>query len=146
MKDTFKNLDIFNLNYLNSIEEPIYSYNLKDDILYLYFQNIYFDDICDISVFLENIKTREIYKCNSSKEKNLLKVYLSTLNYLCTDYEYSIYIILNSLNCYKIIYPKCCVTYDKISNPSLISKSNKIKWYLRIEKNGYFRLSTIYLF
>ena len=146
MKNTFKNLDIFNFNCINTITASISSYNFKDDALHLSFQDTYFNDISEVSVFLKNIKTREIYECISLKEKNSLTIYLSNLKYLCTNYEYTIDIILNDSTSCKIIHPKYSVLDDKISRNSLVYKSNNIKWYLRILKNGEFRLSTIYLF
>lgn len=146
MKNTFKNLDIFNFNCINTIKASISSYNFKDDALHLCFQDTYFNDISEFSVFLKNIKTREIHECISLKEKDSLIIYLSNLKYLCTNYEYTIDIILYDSNSCKIIHPKYSVIHDKISKNSLVYKSNNIKWYLRILKNGDFRLSTIYLF
>ena len=146
MKNTFENLDIFNFNCINTIKSSISSYNFKDDALHLYFQDRYFDDITEVSVFLKNIKTREIHECISLKEKNSLIIYLSNLKYLCTNHEYTIDIILKDSNSCKIIHPQYLSIHDKISKSSLVYKSNNIKWYLRILKNGDFRLSTIYLF
>lgn len=146
MKNTFENLDIFNFNCINTIKAFISSYNFKDDALQLHFQDTYFNDISEVSVFLKNIKTREIHECTSSKEKNSLIIYLSNLKYLCTNYEYTIDIILKDSNSCKIIHPKYSSIHDKLLKSSLSYKSNNIKWYLRVLKNGDFRLSTIYLF
>ncbi|WP_288221288.1 hypothetical protein [uncultured Clostridium sp.] len=145
MKKTNHNFNKLNSNYLNSIEKDINFYLLQNDSLILYFKDINFKKYSIINVYLKNIKTREVLKCISKVEDNRILIDLSNLKYLCTDYEYSIIVVLETLNSYNIMYPKF---NNKDKEKSIISHSNtdNIQWYLRILENGKLRLSTIYLF
>lgn len=133
------------LSNLNALEKEIRSFELKDDNLLLAFDDMNYISNNKISVFLKNIKTREIFKCSSFIKDGMININLSNLKYLCTDYEYSIIIINDVTNSSTMIYPKF---KDKSENYSKIDKSSNkhIKWFLRILENGEFRLSTIVLF
>ncbi|GAB6170280.1 hypothetical protein JCM1393_27400 [Clostridium carnis] len=97
----------------------------------------------DFVVVLKNIKTREIYYCESEILNDSLIVDLNSLNFLCTDHEYMLLIVTKNKNDYEILYPilknKFC---DSISS-SNDSTTIPVKWYTRFIENGEFRLSTI---
>lgn len=145
MKKT-NNYNNQNICYLNSIEKNINSCLLNEDFLTISFSNVDFKKYTTVTVFLKNIKTRELLKCTSNIHENNLIINLKELNYLCTDYEFSIIIFLEGNNHSYLIYPKFNSNLEK--EKSIISKSNNdnLKWYLRILENGKLRLSTIYLF
>ncbi len=145
MKKT-NNYNNQNICYLNSIEKNINSCLLNEDFLTISFSNVDFKKYTTVTVFLKNIKTRELLKCTSNIHENNLIINLKELNYLCTDYEFSIIIFLEGNNHSDLIYPKFNSNLEK--EKSIISKSNNdnLKWYLRILENGKLRLSTIYLF
>lgn len=140
------NYNKLNICYLNSIEKNIDSYTLNEDFLTISFCNVDFKKYKTINVFLKNIKTRELLKCNYSINKSNLIINLKELNYLCTDYEFSIIVFLDGNENSYLIYPKFSSRLDQ--RRAIISKSNSsnLKWYLRVLENGKLRLSTIYLF
>lgn len=136
-----------NYSYLNSIEKNLRFYLLKDHYLTLSFDDINLNRYKSISVFLKNIKTREILKCVSKIDNNNnLILNLKSLNYLCTNYEFSIIVILEDHQCSTAIYPKASASIDIAQSIISLSDNSNIKWYLRILENGKLRLSTIYLF
>lgn len=132
--------------HLSSIEKNLNFYLLKDHYLTLRFDGINLNKYESVSVFLKNIKTRETLKCISKIEDNNLILNLRSLNYLCTNYEYSILVILENFHCFTSIYPK--FKSKNYIDKSIISSSenSNIQWYLRFLQNGKLRLSTIYLF
>ncbi|MDU5107950.1 MULTISPECIES: hypothetical protein [unclassified Clostridium] len=132
--------------YFHSIEKLLSFYSLKSYYLTLKFEDINLSNYKFISVFLKNIKTREVLKCASKIEDNSLVINLKALNDLCTNYEYSIIVTLENYNYSTTIYPRL-KTIDKKENSIISSSANSnIQWFLRILENGKLRLSTIYLF
>lgn len=132
--------------YFNSIEKSLNFYSLKNCYLTLKFEDINLSNYKFISVFLKNIKNREVLKCASKIEDNSLVINLKALNDLCTNYEYSIIVTLENYNYSTTIYPRL-KTIDKKENSIISSSANSnIQWFLRILENGKLRLSTIYLF
>lgn len=132
--------------YFHSIEKLLSFYSLKSYYLTLKFEDINLSNYKFISVFLKNIKTREVLKCASKIEDNSLVINLKGLNDLCTNYEYSIIVTLENYNYSTTIYPRL-KTIDKKENSIISSSANSnIQWFLRILENGKLRLSTIYLF
>lgn len=144
MKRTNNYNDINSIS-LTTLEKYINSCLLHDDSLILNLKDIDFDKYTNINVFLKNIKTLELFNCIYQIRKNNIIIDLVNLKYLCMDYEYSIILILESLNSHHIVYPKFNNT---VKENSIIFPSNNdnIRWFLRILENGKFRLSTIYLF
>lgn len=132
--------------YFHSIEKSLNFYSLKNCYLTLKFEDINLSNYKFISVFLKNIKNREVLKCASKIEDNSLVINLKALNNLCTNYEYSIIVTLENYNYSTTIYPRL-KTIDKKENSIISSSANSnIQWFLRILENGKLRLSTIYLF
>ncbi len=132
--------------YFNSIEKFLSFYSLSDNYLTLKFEDIDLSDYKCISIFLKNIKTRELLKCVSKIQDNSLIINLQNLNNLCTNYEYSIIVTLENYNYSTTIYPRL-KTIDNKENYIISSSVNSnIQWFLRILENGKLRLSTIYLF
>lgn len=144
--NNINNYNKLNLCYLNSIEKNIDSYILNEDFLTISFTNVDFKKYKSINVFLKNIKTRELLKCNYNLYDNNLTINLKGLNCLCTDYEFSIIVFLEGDKNSDLIYPKFSSTLGQ--RKAILSKPNgsNLKWYLRILENGKLRLSTIYLF
>lgn len=144
--NNINNYNKLNICYLNSIEKNIDSYTLNEDFLTISFCNVDFKKYKTINVFLKNIKTRELLKCNSFINKSNLIINLKELNSLCTDYEFSIIVFLDGNENSDLIYPK--FSYKSDQGRAIISNSNSsnLKWYLRVLENGKLRLSTIYLF
>ena len=132
--------------YFSSIEKYLDFYLLKENYLILCFEDINLNDYKLVSVFFKNIKTREILKCVSKVEDNNLIIDLSSINNLCTNYEFSIVVILDDYNCSTAIYPKLRLNDNKKSTIISSSDTSNIQWFLRILDNGKLRLSTIYLF
>lgn len=135
-----------NCPYFSSIEKYLDFYLLKDNYLTLYFEDLNLNNYKLVSAFLKNIKTREILKCVSKVENNSLIIDLSSLNHLCTNYEFSIAIILDDYKCSTAIYPKLRLNDNKNNTIISASDNSSIQWFLRILENGKLRLSTIYLF
>ena len=135
-----------NYLYVNLNEKILNFYSLKDNYLTLFFEDMNLNSYKTVSVFFKNIKTREIFKCISKIEDNNLIIDLESLNYLCTNYEFSIIIILDDYNCSTAIYPK--LRQNENNENSIIFSSDKsnIQWFLRVLDNGKLRLSTIYIF
>lgn len=117
---------------------------LKENTLILEFNDIDFSIYNKVSVFIKNIKTREVFKCSSFIRNTEINVNLDSIKHLCTDYEYIILIRAELNNSSYIIYPKfTCKSKTYISNNS--SKNNH-RWFIRISENGELRLSTIFIF
>lgn len=135
-----------NYLYFNSREKILKYYSLKDHYLTLCFEDINLNSYKTISVFIKNIKTREIFKCISKIEDNSLIIDLKSLNYLCTNYEFSIIIILDDYTCSTAIYPKIRLNKNNENSIIFSSDNSNIQWFLRVLDNGKLRLSTIYLF
>lgn len=138
--------NIQNSSYLNSIDKNLSSYLLKDHYLTLCFDDIDLNKYKSVTVVLKNIKTREILKCISKTDHNNLILDLRSLNYLCTNYEFSIVVILEDYQCSTSIYPKFKSNIEIEKSIISSSDNSNIKWYLRVLENGKLRLSTIYLF
>lgn len=135
-----------NYSFLNSIEKYLNFYLLKGHYLTLSFDDINLKEYKSVSTFLKNIKTREIFKCISKIEDNRLIINLKNFNDLCTDYEFSLIVILEDNKFTTAIYPKLRPTLNvEESVISSVDNSN-IQWYLRFLENGKLRLSTINLF
>lgn len=138
--------NIQNYSYLDLIEKNLSFYLLKDHYLTLCFDDIDLNNYKSVTVFLKNIKTREMLKCISKTDNNNLILNLRSLNHLCTNYEFSIVVILEDYQCCTAIYPKFKSNID--IERSIISSSDdsNINWYLRVLGNGKLRLSAIHLF
>ena len=106
-------------------------------------KNVDFNKFDEVSVILKNIKTKEIYICNTNLNKNSLILELSSLNYLCSDNEYMILILCKKDNYFEVLYPIFKDYSTNISTNYQISTYSKVSWYLRIIDTGEFRLSTI---
>ncbi|MCF0148694.1 MAG: hypothetical protein HUJ77_09900 [Clostridium sp.] len=147
MKKQF-NIEDYEINhfYFNSIEKSINFYSLKDCCLTLKFENINLSSYKFVSVFLKNIKTREVLRCASKIEDNSLVINLKSLNDLCTNYEYSIIVALENYDYSTTIYPRLKPFNSKENSIISSSINSNIQWFLRILENGKLRLSTIYLF
>jgi len=132
--------------YFNSIEKHLNYYLLKEHYLTLSFEDITLNEYKSVYVFLKNIKTREILKCITQVNDNSLIINLRDLNYLCTDHEFSLIVIIENNEFTNVIYPKLRNNLNK--RKSIISSvgNSNIQWYLRFLDNGKLRLSTINLF
>ncbi len=136
-----------NYLYFTSIEKVLSFYSLKNCYLTLRFEDIDLNSYKSVSVFFKNIKTREILKCVFEIEENNLVIDLRSLNNLCTNYEFSIVIILDDYKYSTCVYPKLRLNNNKeTSITSSLSDNSNIQWFLRVLENGKLRLSTIYLF
>ena len=135
-----------NYSYFSSIEKNLNFYLLKDCYLTLNFEDLNLNKYKSVSVFFKNIKTREIIKCISSIEDNNLIINLKDLDKLCTDYEFSIIIILDDYRYSTAIYPVLKVNNNLAESYISSSSNSNIQWFLRVLDNGKLRLSTIYVF
>ena len=135
-----------NYSYFSSIEKNLNFYLLKDCYLTLNFEDLNLNKYKSVSVFFKNIKTREIIKCISSIENNNLIINLKDLDKLCTDYEFSIIIILDDYSYSTAIYPVLKVNNNLVESYISSCSNSNIQWFLRILDNGKLRLSTIYVF
>ncbi len=135
-----------NYSYFSSIEKNLNFYLLKDCYLTLNFEDLNLNKYKSVSVFFKNIKTREIIQCISSIENNNLIITLKDLDKLCTDYEFSIIIILDDYRYSTAIYPVLKVNNNLAESYISSSSNSNIQWFLRVLDNGKLRLSTIYVF
>jgi hypothetical protein len=144
--NNINNYNKLNICYLNSIEKNINSCILNENILTITFSNVDFKKYNNIYVFLKNIKTKELLKCIYDIDENNLIINLKDLDYLCTNYEFSIIAFLEGMEYSDLVHPK--FNSNSCQEKTIISESNNgnIKWYLRVLENGKLRLSTIYLF
>lgn len=143
--EKYNELNTLNIPYLSSNEKEVSNFSLKDESLILYFKDLNFKTFKNVSVYLKNIKTRELLFAQSKASNNSLVINLKNLNKLCTDYEYSIVISLeNKIN--KILYFPINKSINLSQELFTNSSSNNLKWYLRLTSNGKLRLSTIVVF
>lgn len=143
--EKYNELNTLNIPYLSSTEKEVSNFSLKDESLILCFKNFNFKTVKNISVYLKNIKTRELLFAPSKASDNYLVINLKDLNKLCTDYEYSIVISLeNEVN--KVLYFPINKSINLSKELFTNSSSDNLKWYLRLTSNGKLRLSTIVVF
>lgn len=143
--EKYNKLNTLNIPYLASSEKEVSNFSLKDESLILSFKDFNFISSKNVSVYLKNIKTRELLFAPSKASNNSLVINLKDLNKLCTDYEYSIVISLeNELN--KMLYFPINKSINLSKELFTNSSSDNLKWYLRLTSNGKLRLSTIVVF
>lgn len=143
--EKYNKLNTLNIPYLASSEKEVSNFSLKDESLILSFKDFNFISSKNVSVYLKNIKTRELLFAPSKASNNSLIINLKDLNKLCTDYEYSIVISLeNELN--KMLYFPINKSINLSKELFTNSSSDNLKWYLRLTSNGKLRLSTIVVF
>lgn len=143
--EKYNKLNTLNIPYLASSEKEVSNFSLKDESLILSFKDFNFISSKNVSVYLKNIKTRELLFAPSKASNNSLVINLKYLNKLCTDYEYSIVISLeNELN--KMLYFPINKSMNLSKELFTNSSSDNLKWYLRLTSNGKLRLSTIVVF
>lgn len=143
--EKYNELNTLNIPYLSSSEKEVSNFSLKDESLILSFKDFNLKTVKNVSVYLKNIKTRELLFAPSKASNNSLVINLKDLNKLCTDYEYSIVISLeNELN--KILYFPVNKSINLSQELFTNSSSDNLKWYLRLTNNGKLRLSTIVVF
>ncbi|VYT63821.1 hypothetical protein [Clostridium tertium] len=143
--EKYSELNTLNIPYLTACEKEICNFFLKDDSLVLYFKKLNFKIFKNVSVYLKNIKTRELLFAPSKAHNNSLVIDLQDLNKICTNYEYSI-VISSEDEFNKILYYPIYKPIDSNDELLTYSSSTNIKWYLRLTNNGKIRLSTIVLF
>lgn len=143
--EKYNELNTLNIPYLSSNEKEVSNFSLKDESLLLAFKDLNFKTFKNVSVYLKNIKTRELLFAPSKASNNSLVINLKDLNKLCTDYEYSIVISLeNGIN--KMLYFPINKSINLSQELFTNSSSDNLKWYLRLTTNGKLRLSTIVVF
>ncbi|MBX7324836.1 hypothetical protein [Clostridium chauvoei] len=145
MKSTLEKIDFLKNQLSNSdfIKKEIDVFSLINYTLKIKLRALTLDTLGDITVILKNIKTKEIYICDSYFNGKILEVHLDSLNYLCTDNEYMPLIVIKESDTIKILYPILKKNYVQIFNDYDALLSSPVSWYVRALDNGEFRLSTI---
>ena len=105
--------------------------------------NIFFEDIDEIETILKNVKTRDLFFCESEVSDNIIHINLKPLSFICTDNEFMLLIIIKKDGLYSFINPIINDNYLDISESFTNLDLNHIEWYLRTLENGEIRLSTI---
>lgn len=109
----------------------------------LQLDNILFKDIDEIETILKNVKTRDLFLCESKVTDNVIHINLKPLSFICTDNEFMLLIIIKKDGIYSFINPIINDSYINISENFTNLDLNNIEWYLRTLENGEIRLSTI---
>lgn len=145
MENNYFTLNNLNYTSIKSTEKYISSYFIENNSLKISFNDISFNDYINVFVFLENIKTNAVLECNFTINENILIIDLSDLNYLCTNYEYSLCILVEDVSYFKLISPKFDINLNE-EKEFIFHNTNNINWFFRILQNGKLRLSSVYLF
>ncbi|WP_300384468.1 hypothetical protein [Clostridium sp.] len=142
-KDLFYKFD--NLNFIEDLEVFTTSFTVDGDNLILNLVNIDFIKKSNFKIIFENIKNRNLIVCNYIINNKDLIIDLTNIKLLSNDYEYRFYLV-NAENNYMNI---CCPKFKKLSlhtPPITDNNSYKYKWFIRVLKNGEFRISTVSIF
>lgn len=121
------------------------SFKIDRDNLILSLENIDLIKKDDLKVIFKNIKNRSFINCDYIIKDNDIIVDLSNIKFLSTDYEYSFYLSNSENNNVTIISPKSS-EYFVNTIPLIDNNFYKYKWFIRVLKNGEFRISTISIF
>ncbi|MCQ2969470.1 MAG: hypothetical protein MJ191_05030 [Clostridium sp.] len=137
------------INELKSNEPSIYFLNKKLKLkkvtqnlnsIFLYYSKLELKEFSKINVVLQNIKTREEYKCKFDSTNEYIEIHLDTLTDYFTDYEATIFITLQKdkmLYYYIPIVASCELSDIK---KQTYSNSN-YRWFIRTSPNKELRLS-----
>lgn len=142
-KDCFNSFN--KIDYIENLKIQANFFKIDGDNLILNLKNINLIKKNNLKVIFKNIKNRSILSCNYTINNNDLIIDLSNIKFLSTDYEYSFYLISSEINNINIIYPKYN-EYFVNSIPLVDNNSYKYKWFVRVLKNGEFRISAISIF
>lgn len=135
IKSNLSNSSIRNVK-VSALGQTLYKIKLQ-------LANIFFEDIDEIETILKNVKTRDLFLCESKVSDNIIHINLKPLSFICTDNEFMLLIILKKDGLYSFINPIINDSYLDISESFTNLDLNHIEWYLRTLENGEIRLSTI---
>lgn len=138
--DKFYKLDLIgNLNISTN------SFKIDSDNLIINLENIDFIKNNNFNIIFKNIKNRNLIPCDYIINNSDLVIDLTNIKFLSNDYEYSFYLVDSKNNCINFIYPKP-TEYFVNTMPLIDNNSYKYKWFIRVLKNGEFRISTVSIF
>ena len=138
--DKFRKLD-----FVKNLTVSTNSFKIDRDSLILNLENIDLIKKDDLKVIFKNIKNRSFINCDYIINNNYLIIDLSNIKFLSTDYEYSFYLSNSNSDHINIISSKSSEYF--VNNIPLVDNNfYKYKWFIRILKNGEFRISTISIF
>lgn len=142
--DIRKNLLVKN-NLINSHikKNTISDISLKGYLLTFKLDNIPLENLDEIEVVLKNSKTRNILIAPYTIKNSLLCINLKDLNFLCTDNEFLLLLVIKKHCNYFAINPISKYKYNSKYLNSYCLDLIDITWYLRTLENGELRLSTI---
>lgn len=142
-KDFFDKL--YKLDFIENLEMSTDSFKIDGDNLILTLKKIDLINKNNLKVIFKNIKNRSLISCDYKINNNDLIIDLTNIKFLSTDYEYSFYLVNSENNHINILFSKS-VEYSVNTIPLVDNSSYKYKWYIRVLKNGEFRISTISIF
>lgn len=134
-----------NLDFIGDLKISTNSFKIDGDNLILNLVNIDLIKTNTLKVIFKNTKNRSLISCDYLINNHDLIIDLSNIKFLSTDYEYSFYLVNSENNHINILSPKSS-EYFVNTIPLIDNSSYKYKWFIRVLKNGEFRISTISIF
>lgn len=131
-----------NNNFLNSKKLNIETFVKSSNEVLIIPENINLSYFDEVNVTIKNIKTRDEYLCPFKIENNSFVIDLSSISYLFTDYEGSIFINLRKENLMYTLKPvikKSTVLKKKLDTMN----KGSYQWFIRILDNGEILFSSI---
>ena len=135
----------YKLDFIKNLDLSTNSFKIDGDNLIINLENIDLIKNSKFNIIFKNIKNRNLIPCDYIVNNKDLIIDLTNIKFLSNDYEYSFYLVNSENNCINIICPKP-TEYFVNTMPLIDNNSYKYKWFIRVLKNGEFRISTVSIF